>query len=597
MKASVMQQYGTLYLDGYYTGSTQGGGTFTWLTAAQAAGLTPDGGIVIAPSDHAGTCADGCLMRKLDGYISLYYFGAKADYDVTTGTGTDNSAAITAAIKGSVTFGLPLFVPSTAPNDVVSAFYFTLPQTAPENFPGMYGAGLENSLLAYGGSAGTTAFTFSSNGQEGFQYHDFSVFSAGANSVPGNVGSGRSIKRNGISWGDGTVEASMNVDTVGAWNFNGFGQKFDFYGDARARNIWVISSGNDDSGQFAWIVTDGNAGTSVASNHCVFEYVKVELSYDQAEYVSPDTYLCTIINNHSERTQRISSTTQYTHILQGNNTTFINGRIEGTTLGLENVLMGSVAGEYLGYRLASGASITLQWSGNVDGLGCTVQDLYATGTVNVVDQNPLGWLLVNPSLSGGSANLKVSLPAIPGQEFYNSVKIVGGHIDLLDVGSDTGNPSRVEADGTDIGALANDIGGRTTLYMTGGSLDLTGTVPSGINITATGTTFPNAWTTGGNLYTLRNVMLNGLLTVGAATTGVPILDMDDSYVNAGLSASGNSWRLGPGNRYSGTIQSAFGSAPGSVGPRGFTTYNALPTTGQPSYWVSDGSAWHAGPNL
>ena len=88
MKASTMAQYGTLYLDGFYEGNTSGGGTFTWLTAAQASGLTPDGGVVIAPSDHTADCSDGCLVRQnyITG-ISLSDFGPKCD-----GTSDDTTA-------------------------------------------------------------------------------------------------------------------------------------------------------------------------------------------------------------------------------------------------------------------------------------------------------------------------------------------------------------------------------------------------------------------------------------------------------------------------------------------------------------------------
>ena len=71
--AIVMQQYGTFQLNGYYAGSTAGGGTFTWLTAAQASGLTPDGGVVIAPSDHPGVCSFGCLKRQTTIFRPQFY--------------------------------------------------------------------------------------------------------------------------------------------------------------------------------------------------------------------------------------------------------------------------------------------------------------------------------------------------------------------------------------------------------------------------------------------------------------------------------------------------------------------------------------------
>jgi len=91
LTSASMAQYNTIELSGYYSGSQRGGGIFTWLTVAQASGLTPDGGVVIAPSDHLGTCSAGCIVKSLpSGYATQFDFGAKCD-----GT-TDDSAAFTA---------------------------------------------------------------------------------------------------------------------------------------------------------------------------------------------------------------------------------------------------------------------------------------------------------------------------------------------------------------------------------------------------------------------------------------------------------------------------------------------------------------------
>lgn len=87
MTSASLGQYKTIILDGYYAGNSSGGGTFTWLTAAQASGLTPDGGVVIAPSDHPGVCTSGCLVRQIAGNLSVLDYGADP-----TGTADSSSA-------------------------------------------------------------------------------------------------------------------------------------------------------------------------------------------------------------------------------------------------------------------------------------------------------------------------------------------------------------------------------------------------------------------------------------------------------------------------------------------------------------------------
>lgn len=78
--AATMQQGGTFILSSYYDDCTAGGGIFTWLTAIQAGNLKPDNGVVIAPADHADTCAFGCLFRQITpGHLSAAMYGAYGD--------------------------------------------------------------------------------------------------------------------------------------------------------------------------------------------------------------------------------------------------------------------------------------------------------------------------------------------------------------------------------------------------------------------------------------------------------------------------------------------------------------------------------------
>jgi len=92
-----MSQYKTIVLSGYYSGNPTGGGIFTWLTAAQASGLTPDGGVIIAPSDNPGSCSAGCLALSSAVPVTPFQYGAKCD-----GV-TDDSTALQKFLTGFAT--------------------------------------------------------------------------------------------------------------------------------------------------------------------------------------------------------------------------------------------------------------------------------------------------------------------------------------------------------------------------------------------------------------------------------------------------------------------------------------------------------------
>ena len=105
--AAEMAFLGTINLQGYYAGSTAGGGTFTWLTAAQASGLTPDGGLVIAPSDHPGVCTSGCLVRQFT-VVTPYMFGAKSDGATDASTAVQTMVdAVETNFSGPATLSFP----------------------------------------------------------------------------------------------------------------------------------------------------------------------------------------------------------------------------------------------------------------------------------------------------------------------------------------------------------------------------------------------------------------------------------------------------------------------------------------------------------
>ena len=86
---------GTAILQGRTTSGDGGGGVFRWASENQSANVTadPQSGIYVAPNTDL-TGAGGCWVRQFSGAIFIEWFGAVADYDTATKTGTDNLAAL-----------------------------------------------------------------------------------------------------------------------------------------------------------------------------------------------------------------------------------------------------------------------------------------------------------------------------------------------------------------------------------------------------------------------------------------------------------------------------------------------------------------------
>lgn len=85
---------------GYYAPGDQGGGTFYFDAGAST---TDNGGTIIAPDAGAGR-----WKRIYSGAVNVQWFGAKGD-DPSDGTGTDDTAAILAAVAT----GLPVLFPAS----------------------------------------------------------------------------------------------------------------------------------------------------------------------------------------------------------------------------------------------------------------------------------------------------------------------------------------------------------------------------------------------------------------------------------------------------------------------------------------------------
>jgi len=71
-------QYTTISVNGYYQGSTNGGGKFTWeVPSAGNSNCTPDGGLVLLANGVSGSI--GCWVRVPSNMLSVFDFGAYGD--------------------------------------------------------------------------------------------------------------------------------------------------------------------------------------------------------------------------------------------------------------------------------------------------------------------------------------------------------------------------------------------------------------------------------------------------------------------------------------------------------------------------------------
>lgn len=139
--AGTMAAGGTFVLSAFHTNSVVGGGVFNWVPAANATGLTPDTGIVIAPSDHTGTCAFGCLVRNLTGITAdTSMWGAYQDvlqvFDGHTSSVNKNVTSATAKwVAGDVGKPITLTISGVAFDTTIATFVSTTAITVTDQPP------------------------------------------------------------------------------------------------------------------------------------------------------------------------------------------------------------------------------------------------------------------------------------------------------------------------------------------------------------------------------------------------------------------------------------------------------------------------------
>lgn len=129
-------------LEGYAAVNDGGGGLFVWSTVAAA----DDGGTVLN-SGGLGSSAAGWRRVREGTALNVKWFGAIADYNPTTKTGTSNNAAFTRALNALKT------VPNTAKGGVliVDGYYYFTATLHITNRVEIRGTGRNNPATTLGG--------------------------------------------------------------------------------------------------------------------------------------------------------------------------------------------------------------------------------------------------------------------------------------------------------------------------------------------------------------------------------------------------------------------------------------------------------------
>ena len=547
MKASTMAQYGTLYLDGYYAGSTAGGGTFTWLTAEQASGLTPDGGVVIAPSDHTADCEEGCLVRQFSGPLNVKWFGAEGNSNGVTGH--DDSSNIQATFTAAAARQTGVNFPASSGCYLVTqALTFT--SYAPINMEAS-GSG----ICATG--TGYTVLTITTG--RDFQA-EWNMYVSGPG---GFINTGNTNPLDGIVWTnpEGVVGGQIRVNGFYGrclYISDGYDDHFD--------SISVEDCGNPNANEYAFNL----AAVSNTTNQTSISRLQVEKAYCQAINVDPTDINLLIENIHSEQAQDCAGLTTYW--LGGSRSTYVNARIEAPAAAPSIVFYGS---------------------------NTSYVNLFLGSTVAAK---------IRPNGSGDTCWLQFVGPLIGGTMIGYTNNTCTAMFDQGSVTNLATNVLQIVANGTNFGTLAIDNHAYISEYENAvrcygckiGTLSQDGsTSSSGIklvnSIVEAVTSLPNrTWVESteidGNVTIASNVGLqmdaNSVVTGNIAYAG-GVLKIRNSQVLGNLSyTSGtNIWSF-VNAHVSGTVDSNFGNIPVSSSQFGIgeTSDNPIYTSGQPSGW-------------
>jgi hypothetical protein len=200
----------------YHNGSVEdaGGGKFVLTTWASGA-PTPDGNIIIAPADHPGTCADGCMVRQIGIAITPPMFGAYCQ-----GTAYDDSAALAAFLtwflgsnsydaqsSGNCAFATPLSASYASAGAPLKTLRF-----------------IGDGIWTYTGSTTASAITITNTGESASgAMQDFQNFSIDISN--GNATYGLDLQNFNLSrWSNPSCLANNNVcfrlENTLAWSEN-----------------------------------------------------------------------------------------------------------------------------------------------------------------------------------------------------------------------------------------------------------------------------------------------------------------------------------------------------------------------------------------
>ncbi|TXN43404.1 hypothetical protein [Methylobacterium sp. WL7] len=250
---------------GYYAAADRGGAEYLWSATSAAA---DDGCLVIAPT---GLTDPGRWLRQLPNGsdISLLTCGVVADYDFGSGTGTDNTAALQAAVfaaqsPASQGEGYRLTVPSGA---ILSGGITVAGQVE------VVGAGSASSVFVLKSASKSAMFIIKTSAKYNYTNdgHPAAAMHFSKFRIAGQAGVGGNTGAHGFDFvSGGAIPAWVRLDDITAYNLSGSGVHANgFSGFAeftRSSFIGNAKYGTDTGSTADWRYIDCDWGGNTSGN-------------------------------------------------------------------------------------------------------------------------------------------------------------------------------------------------------------------------------------------------------------------------------------------------------------------------------------------
>ncbi|TXN38903.1 right-handed parallel beta-helix repeat-containing protein [Methylobacterium sp. WL7] len=246
---------------GYYATADGGGAEYVWSPASSVA---DDGCMAIAP-----TSGTGRWLRQIPSGsdLSLLSCGVKADFSFVSGTGTDNTAAIQAAITAaqSAASGGQGFRIKAPPGYMLHGPVLIASQVEID------GAGSQSSVFVLKSSAATAALTIQTAGSDfTSQGYPAANIKLTGFRIMGQAGKGGNAGGHGIEFANGTIPAWVRATDITLTNLPGSGLHANgFPGFAEfTRSVFVNNNlyGTDTGSTADWRFVNCDWGANTAGN-------------------------------------------------------------------------------------------------------------------------------------------------------------------------------------------------------------------------------------------------------------------------------------------------------------------------------------------